>query len=186
MEPEDIITQDGQADASQLNAPAPEGADSNVPDNSPDTLTLAELNESLGKNFKDKATALKSFKDTFSYVGKRKEDIAKELGGNTEALANEIRQIKENAFFEKNPDYAPYRSAIIKMGQNPEEVVNTPEFKAIFEKTIGYDKSQSLKSVLVSNPRLAQSKDNLAKARESGNQEERERLATLAVLETLE
>ncbi len=179
-------TPDGQADESQLNSPAPEGAVSNGSDANPEPMTLAELNEFLGKDFKDKTTALKSLKDTYSYVGKRKEDIARELGGSNEALATEIRQIKENAFYKDNPDFAPYRAAISKMGANPEEVVNTPEFKTIFEKSIGYDKDKNLKSVLVSNPRLANSKDNLAKAREASSQEERDRLATLAVLETIE
>ena len=36
-----------------------------------DTLSLAELNTLLGKDFKDKATALKAVKDTFSYIGRQ-------------------------------------------------------------------------------------------------------------------
>lgn len=186
MDENETITPDGQADGSQLNPPAPEAAVSNE---SPENLSLSELNTLLGKDFKDKATALKSVKDTYSYVGKRKEDIAKEVGGGNEMLASELKQIKENMFFDKNPDYAPYRSLMTKMGSNPEEVAGSPEFKNIFEKAVGFDASQKLKSVLVSNPRLASSKDNLTKAREaqqSGNSELADNLVARAVLETLE
>lgn len=187
MDPEETITPEGQADESQLNSPAPEAAVSN--ESNPENLTLSEINALLGKDFKDKATALKSVKDTYSYVGKKKEDIAKEMAGSNENVTKELSEIKANMFFKDNPDLAPYRAAISKMGSNPEEVVNTPEFKLIFDKAIGNDKDQKLKSVLVSNPRLASSKDNLTKAREaanSGNTEERDRLAVRAVLDTLE
>lgn len=186
MEENETITPDGQVDESQLNSAAPEAA---VSTESPENLTLAELNTILGKDFKDKATALKSVKDTFSYVGKRKEDIAKEVGGSNETLASELRQIKENMFFDKNPDYVQYRDLMAKMGTNPEEVANSKEFKSIYEKAVGFDASQKLKSVLVSNPRLASSKDNLAKAREaqqSGNNDLAENLIARAVLDSIE
>ena len=100
-----------------------------------------------------------------------------------------MRQIKENLFYRDNPKYAPYRAAIAKMGDNPEAVVQTPEFKEIFEKAIGHDESQNLKSVLSTNPRLAQSRDNLDKAKEAaqaGNQSEAASLATKAVMEMLD
>lgn len=181
---EDNNTLDALGDDAQL-TPAP--ADGTVSTNpSPESLTLEELNSILGKNFKDKATALKSVKDTYSYVGKRKEDIVKEVSGNTEGISKELKEIKENMFFEKNPNFAPYRSAFNKVGGNPEEFFNSPEFKPIFEKANGFDENQKLKSVLVSNPRLAQTKDALTKARESTNQEEREALVAQAVLASIE
>lgn len=186
MDENETITPDGQADGSQLNPAAPEAAVSNE---STDSLSLAELKTIFGKDFKDKASALKSIEDTYSYVGKRKEDIAREVGGSNEILASELKQIKENMFFDKNPDYAPYRGLMSKMGGNPEEVANSPEFKNIFEKAVGFDANQNLKSVLVSNQRLASSKDNLTKAREaqqSGNSELADNLVARAVLETLE
>lgn len=187
MDENETITPEGQADESQLNSAAPEAAVSN--ESKPEELTLTELNTLLGKDFKDKATALKSVKDTFSYVGKRKEDIMKEVSGSTDQVSKELKEIKENMFFDKNPDYNPYRALMAKMGSNPEEVANSTEFKGIFEKAKGFDENQKLRSVLVSNPRIAASKDNLTKAREamqSGNQELAEKNAVAAVLATLE
>lgn len=184
---EDDITTEGQADESQLNPAAPEVTVEN--ESKPEDLTLVELNALLGKDFKDKTTALKSVKDTFSYVGKRKEDIAKELGSFSESTSKELKEIKENLFYKDNPELTPYRAAISKMGSNPEEVVNTPEFKSIFDKAKGFDSDQKLKTVLSSNSRIGVAKDNLSKAREAGNNgnlEERDRLATQAVLDSLQ
>lgn len=162
------------------------GNEGAVPLSTEPTLSLKELNEFLGKDFKDTATALKAVKDTFSYVGKRKEDIVKEVSSGTDNIASELKQLKENLFYKDNPDYAPYRALINKMGSNPEEVAQSPEFKAIFEKAKGFDDSQKLKTVLSSSPRLAASRDNISKARESQSPDEAARLATLAVLESLE
>lgn len=182
MEPEDIIPEP-QPDETHVISPDDKGTVGNVSD--ANNLILDELNSLLGKNFKDKATALKSVKDTYSYVGKRKEDITKELSSGTENVTKELKEIKSNMFFDKNPDYVQYRSLMEKMGDNPVDVANMPEFKGIFEKAVGYDKNQNLKSVLVSNPRLAMSKDNLTKAREATSVDERERLATQAVLDSI-
>lgn len=151
-----------------------------------EALTLDELNGLLGKNFKDKSTALKSLGELNSFVGKKKEDIMKEVSGNSEAFHNEIKQIKENQFYSQNPDLKEYRGIISKLGQNPEEVIATPEFKLIYDKAKGYDETVKLKTVLESNPRLAQSRDNLTKAKEavqSGNQTDAETFAVNAVLE---
>lgn len=172
----DEQTNVGSADA--------EGTVSN--ESKPEALTLDEINSALGKNFKDLPTALKSVKDTYSYVGKRKEDIIKEVGGSNNEIASELKTIKDNMFFDKNPDYAPYKSLISKMGENPVDVVNSEEFKTIFEKAKGFDESQKLKSVLTSNPRLAQTKDALTKAREAGNTDDRDRLVAQAVLASIE
>ncbi len=66
----DVTTLDTLPDASQLNAAEVKSADG-------DAIHLAKLNEFLGKDFKDVDTALKSVKDTFSFVGKR--DTASQL-----------------------------------------------------------------------------------------------------------
>lgn len=151
-------------------------------------LTLEAINAALGKDFKDTETALKSIKDTSAYVGKRKEDIAKEVGGNNDELAGQIKELKENMFYKDNPQYAEYRSLIGRLGGNPEETVGSAEFKVIFDKADGFTKNQNLKSVLTSNSRLAASKDDLTRAREamnSGNREAAEESATNAVLNLL-
>jgi len=60
----DVTTLDTLPDESQLNSADVKSADG-------DAIHLAKLNEFLGKDFKDVDTALKSVKDTFSYVGKQ-------------------------------------------------------------------------------------------------------------------
>lgn len=179
---ENDITLETQGGEPQL-SPSPVEKASSV---APEALTLDELNGFLGKQFKDKQTALQSLKELNSFVGKKKEDIFKEIAGNTETLTNEIRQIKENQFYDRKPEFKDYKDIISKLGDNPESVVESPEFKKIYEKAKGYDETVKLKTVLESNPRLAQSRDALTKARESltaGNQAEAESHAVNAVLE---
>lgn len=139
-----------------------------------DALTLAELNQHLGKNFTSKEAALKSFKDTFSFVGTRREDIEKEVlskvatKDETSAMAQELATIRKEMFYKDNPEYNDpnMRTLIDKLGGNPAEVVQSAEFKAVFEKVKGFDETQKLRTVLDSNPRLASSRDALQKARE--------------------
>lgn len=152
---------------------APAGGASSV-ENVPAGLTLAELNQHLGKNFPTKETALKALSDTFSYVGKKKEDIEREVRAGlatetqTNELAAEISKMRTDMFYKDNPQFAEanVRKFIESTGKSPTEVVNTPEFKAIFEKVAGYDESQKLRTVLETNPRLTSSRDALTKARE--------------------
>jgi hypothetical protein len=179
MDPENIIPE-AVIDASQLNAPVAEGTVGSQPASSPssDGLTLAELNATLGKNFPTKEAALKSFKDTFSYVGKKIEDVKREVlsevknDEKTEALARELQEMRIERFYDKNPQYADasIRKFIESTGKSPAEVVSTPEFKAIFDKVAGFDQNQKLKTVLESNPRLNSSRDSLSKARELQSQ----------------
>ena len=193
----DNITDGTLPDASQLNAPdgTPTVDTTSQPSqplvNNDDKLSLDEINKFLGKDFKSKETALKSFKDTFSYVGKKKEDIEREILSNnqTSALESQIKQIRQDMFYKDNPDYAPYKGLIQKIGGDPSEVVNLPEFKDIFEPAKGFKESQKLKTVLESNSRISSQRDILTKANEamnSGNRSEAESLAVKAVLSTLE
>ncbi len=162
-----------------------------------EAMTLSELNTALGKNFSNRDSALKSIKDTFAYVGKKKEDVRKEVlaevktDEKTDKLAKELEEMRKERFYDKNPQYADpsVRKIIERIGGNPAEVVGSEEFKTVFTKVSGYDESQKLKTVLESNPRLASSKDSLTKARElkakgasqGAAKEEVERLATQAV-----
>lgn len=189
---EENITSETLDESSQLNDASVEKAvetSSQVP--ASDNLSLKEINDLLGKDYKDKETALKSIKDTVSYVGKKKEDIAREILGNnqSESLQKEIKQIKENMFYKDNPDLENYRTLIQKLGDNPADVVNSPEFKSIYEKAKGFDESAKMKTVLQSSPRLASVRDNFAKAQEamkSGNRDMAESLIAKTALETIE
>lgn len=211
---EENITPEGQADGSQLNSPAPEGTVEGVINQvkasmqpnaekptAVENMTLSELNEALGKSFKDKTSAIKSLKDTFSYVGKKVADIKKEVVSDvksneaTDKLAKELEEMRKERFYDKNPQYADpsVRKLIERIGGSPSDVVNSEEFKTIFSKVSGYDESQKLRTVLESNPRLASSKDSLTKARElqargatqGASKQEVERLAVSAVKDLL-
>lgn len=177
------ITGQGLSDGSQLNPADPSSTVGNgtgtgtAPAQSVEALSLAEINASLGKNFPTKDAAIKAFKDTFSYVGKKKEDIEKEVRGsiNTDTridtLAKELEAERKERFFDKNPQYADpaVRKLIETIGGDPREVVNREEFKTVFEKVSGFDKSTKLKTVLESNPRITSSRDNLSKANDIVN-----------------
>lgn len=213
---EENITPEGQADGSQLNPAAPEGTVEGVinqvkasmqpgaeksAEKTAENMTLSELNEALGKSFKDKTSAIKSLKDTFSYVGKKVADIKKEVVSEvktteaTDKLAKELEEMRKERFYDKNPQFAEpaVRKLIERIGGSPSDVVNSEEFKTIFSKVSGYDESQKLRTVLESNPRLASSKDALTKARElqskgatqGAARQEVERLAVSAVKDLL-
>jgi len=173
MDPENI-TGNGLPDGSQLNPadPTPTVGNVTAPAQTVEALSLAEINASLGKNFPTKDAAIKAFKDTFSYVGKKKEDIEKEVRANLATsdeitkLSQKLDAVEKERFFDKNPQYADpaVRKLIETIGGNPSEVVNREEFRTVFEKASGYDKSSKLKTVLESNPRMVASRDNLSKA----------------------
>lgn len=162
------ITADGNSGASQLNAADPNAAVGTVATGDASQLSLSELNTLTGKQYTSKESALKSIKDTFSYVGMKKEDIAKEIASssNNDAVTKELASIRKDMFYKDNPDYAPYRNLIEKVGGTPAEVVNSAEFKDVFTKAKGYDESAKLKTVLESNPRIASSRDSITKARD--------------------
>jgi len=162
-----------------------------VSQNTADTLTLDELNQALGKNYKDKESAIKSFKDTFSYVGKKVEDIAPKIDPN-QFISRE--QYEKDMFYSQNPELnkSEIREVIDAMakakGVSPKDVVASDSFKAVFSKVKGYDESQSLKSVLETNPRLASTRDAFSQAQEAykgGKKDTAESLITKAVLESL-
>lgn len=146
-----------------------------------DSFTLAEI-QKIFPNVKTKEDALKSIEETKSFVGKRKEDYLKEISNtqNTDTLAKELKEIKENMFFKDNPQLAPYKGAFKKVGGNPEDFFNSPEFKPIFEKAKGYDESLNTRTVLESNPRLQYARDNLSQAKDALNAGRKETASDLA------
>ncbi len=175
--PDENSPSGAQGGESQLNsAPAPE----NVGSVAQAGLTVAEINSLLGKNYLDIDSARKGLKETNSFVGKRREDIEAEVmsklanEGKTDQLAKELEEMRKERFFDKNPQYAdPSIRAIIEAtGKNPAEAVELPAFKDVFSKVKGYEETQSLKTVLESNPRLASSRDSLTKAAELSRSKE--------------
>lgn len=138
------------------------------------SLSLSELNTFLGKDFKDKDTALKALKDTQAFVGKRKDDIAAEVraelaqnGNNAQqspGLESKVQQLENDLFYSKNAEYEPYKDVIAKMGSSPAEVVLLPEFQKVFEQGKVANEVQNSRSVVSSNSRLAQVKTHTESA----------------------
>lgn len=158
-----------------------------------EALSLDELNKYLGKNYPNKESALKSLKDTFSYVGKKKESVVKEAFDENKFISRE--QYEEDMFFSRNPEYTtPEMKEIIKSmakadGIRPSDVVEKDSFKKVFGAVKGYSESQNLKSVLETNPRIAQTKSLMKEAQEArmaGNKPLAEQLAVKAVMDAYE
>lgn len=191
------LSADSQAGEAQLTSSSENATVGNVADTSVappaditnDGVSLKEINEFLGTNYKDKTTALASLKETRSYVGKKKEDIAKEVVADTDGIRKELSDMKKNMFYKDNPDLAPYKALIDSLGSNPAEVVADPKYKDVLDKALGYDKTQKLKTVLETNPHIASSRDKFAQAKDEyskGNKESAESLITKGVLEALQ
>jgi hypothetical protein len=132
------------------------------------SLSLEELNAKLGKSFTSKEAALKSIKDTFSFVGRKQETKAPQIDTSNFVKRDELESIKEENFFSKNPDYEPYKDLIKglkKEGQSFNDVVNQDAFKGIYEKAKTSDEMAKAKSVLQSNPRISMATDKMSEAK---------------------
>lgn len=118
-------------------------------------LSLAELNSTLGKDFKDVPTALKALKDTQSYVGK-KVVAAEPAPDNT--LKSEIDSLKTEVFYASHPELKGHESMLKALGSTPAEAYESDAFKTYLEKATVADSVNNSKSVVSSNARLSQVK----------------------------
>ena len=177
------ITPESLPDGADVTSSGDEGAvDSGI--------SLEQLNKHLGKEFKDVDTALKSLKDTFSYVGKKKEDIVKEVAETPNGDFVSRGEYERKEFYRDNPEYKDMSNFIESMaianGVSREEVIKDESFSSMFEQVKGYRETQQKKSVLHSNPVLKKSGDALDKAREAanyGNRDLAEKTAAQAVID---
>ena len=187
----DNITSEGQlgdaAVASESSKP-----NGTVSNEGLETVSLKEINDFLGKNYKDKSSALKSLKDTFSFVGKKVEKTAEvespveKPSSRNDDFARQIKEMKEQLFYSENPDYKPYKGLISKMGENPADVIGMQEFKDVFDKANSFDKTQKQKTVLESNPRIGVVRNKLTEAQQAAGGRDyvsASKLATAAVME---
>lgn len=79
----EVITPETLSDGSQLNPADGGGADQNT-----GSISLADLSKVLGKEFPDVETALKSVKDTYSYVGSQAQ-YREKIGALAETLGTD-------------------------------------------------------------------------------------------------
>ena len=173
-------TQVNLPDGPQL---SPAGGNSAVGGQSPQEtpITLSELNKGLGKDFKDKDTALKSLKDTQSYVaqvGTLKSQLEKlqsqpsspHASGEIADLKAQLNNIQTENFFERNAPLKAIRTTVEAFtkaqGKTLQEVAELPEIKELLVKVSGFEQSQKMRTVLESNPRLASMQDKMTKAQE--------------------
>lgn len=130
-------------------------------------LSLDELNETLGKQFKDKDSAIKAIKDTFSYVGKKVEQVESELKNNGFISKRELEEIM---FYRDNPEFGKNKDIIdayaSKFGISPAEAVKSEALSGLLAKASKADIYESNQSVIESNPRLVATKSNLDKAKD--------------------
>lgn len=135
-------------------------------------ISLETLEATLGKDFGgDPETALKSIKDTFAYIGKRKEDIAKEIvppQNNEELLALKSRldSLEAERFYEENPTLKEFRPLLQKIGGNPAEAIKSPELAPLLEKARAAGEFEKNRSVIHSKPRIANPTTQLQEAQE--------------------
>ena len=98
-------------------------------------------------------------------------------------------EFEEHTFYQENPhlnDYKEVLSSVAKdKGVSLQDVVKDDAVKNLIEKAGKYDQSESVKSVLESNPQLKASADDFTNAREAlkaGNSVKANEAATKAVL----
>lgn len=194
--PEDITSEELPGE-SQLNSSdsdetvITEGEQAPLTENQLKGLSLDELNETLGKQFKDKDSAIKAIKDTFSYVGKKVEQVENELKNNGFISKRELEDV---LFYRDNPEVSKHKDIIDayanKFGISPQEAAKSEALNGLFERAAKADSYESNQSVIESNPRFVESKSNLDKAREMSNESGRtdavESLVAKAVLDVYE
>jgi hypothetical protein len=154
------------------------------------------IGAALGKTFETDEMALKSIKDTQSYVGKRVEDIKAEIGTESIEKSNgdfvSREEFEENNFYSKNPEYEPYKKIVNSFredGKSLSDTVDSDNFKEVYDKVKSYDETQKSRSVLQSNPRLSSASDKMTQAKEAvkeGNNEKASELAVGAVIDAFE
>jgi len=162
-------------------------------------LTLEQLNEHLGTQYKTPEKALEGLKETKNYVGKAG-TVEKELNalkenlnaGDGEFVSKD--QYEQDLFYGKNSDLEPYKDIINArakdLGIRPAEAIESDEsLKQTLEKLRGFDSTENAKSVLMSNQRLGQVTDDLEKAQKAqaaGDHRGAEKSAVSAVMSTFD
>lgn len=154
------------------------------------------LGEAIGRNFKSDEDAIKSVKETFSYVGKAGQieknynDLIKQINMDNEQdnvvqdttiaeqnpvdFTSEIKKVEEKfseeLFYSKNPQYEPYREVLTALktthGKSLSEVVQNDSFKNLYEAAEAKAQADKAKTVLESNSRLGQVVDKFTEAKE--------------------
>lgn len=158
------------------------------------------LKEILGKEFPTNEAAIKSLKDTQSYVGQMGQKVKELETQLTEAQSQAVTpelvqtvkdlqtQLANANFYASNPEFntPDAKSLIAKFGGTPEEVVKDEVFVKAFGALKTTAEKDSSQSVLHTNPRLGTVQDTSTQASEAmknGNDQLAKDLATKAVMD---
>jgi len=157
------------------------------------------LSEAVGRNYSSDEEALAAVKETFSYVGKKKEDIAKELSSVQKPTVDPSqyvskREFEDALFLSKNSEYeSPEIKSLLNglrgEGQSLNDVANSDTFKSIYSKIKATDEIANEKSILHSNPRIGKASSALDEAKEAASKGDFSTAgdkAVKAVIESLE
>lgn len=142
------------------------------------TLSLEEIQQTLGKQFPDKATALKAIKDTFSWVGK-KQQAAKVQTSQVDTSnfvdKSEVQALRDELWVKDHADlkdhFALIKAFAKESGKTYDEALEAPELKGLVEAKKA--QAEVSKSVIHSNARVqefsADYEADREKAIKSGN-----------------
>jgi hypothetical protein len=115
------------------------GSEGSNPSGDGSTLTLAEINDLLGKQYKDKATALKSLKDMSSMAGKAADLSGRKDDQEISTLKAEMEAIRLDSWFTKNPEHEPNRKILAALAKanntTIEKAVELEEYQEISKRT---------------------------------------------------
>jgi hypothetical protein len=133
-------------------------------------LTLDQLNEKLGTRYQSVDAALNGLKETKNFVGKVGQ-VQSEATVDPEKFITRD-QYEQDVFYSRNADLEPYKDIINARAKDlnvrpADAVANDASLKLTLEKLRGYDKTESAKSVLMTNPRLGQVTDDMQRAQEA-------------------
>ena len=115
------------------------GSEGSNPSGDGSTLTLAEINDLLGKQYKDKATALKSLKDMSSMAGKAADLSGRKDDQEVSSLKAEIEAIKLESWFARNPEHEGNRKILEALAKanntSIEKAAELEEYQALVKPT---------------------------------------------------
>lgn len=175
----EIPTNGAQPDA--VSTPAADGAEAGSAVSSPSedgsTLTLAEINQMLGKQYKDKATALKSLQDMSSMAGRAADLMGRQNGeqpGNEENTKR-IEALELDNFFARNPEHEANKTILEALAKaNNISIQKATELEA-YQDVVKRTAKSEKRTVVDSKPRQQSAApdkaytEDFAKAKQSGD-----------------
>lgn len=203
MAKEETDSNQSEADPQEADVTSGEGGDQESADQTSNDdasqLTLAELEAVTGKTFESKEKALKSLRDTTSYVGDLGSKVAKyqERYGSLDQESEKSKDDDESTsdsdndvmtkedyrrekWFDSNPQFAAHRDVIEALSEKhnvkPEEVVEMEGVKSLFSSRTELEELKSQKSVATSNNRVGQKSEEMDEANKTISEASQARL----------